>query len=329
MKMRLFLLLAVTFASAARDKIALIEFFGYQGLDVDAIRKALPVHEGGWYEDKDERAVRDAIKSIAGREPTDIASVCCEAHGSSILFIGLPGKSTREFRLDAKPTGAVHLSAELVALHADLDKAEEAAAKKGGDAPQEDTNPGYRLIKYPPARQAALQVREYALAHFSELEDVLQHSADNQQRAWAADALGYGERSDRQVAALLRACRDADDGVRDEATRALGEIVRADSSVSRQLPAALFVEMIGSGFWMDRNKAAMVLTELTNSRDPELLVQLKSQAWEPLLEMARWRSGHATGGRLILGRIQGIPEDRLLPLLFGKLPAFWDSLGIN
>jgi hypothetical protein len=205
----------------------------------------------------------------------------------------------------------------------------EAAVRKGGDAPQEDSNPGYLLIKYPPARKLEMQVREYALAHAAELEDVLRHSCDSQQRSRAADALGYAERSERQIAALLGACRDADDGVRNEATRALGEILRADAPMARQIPAALFVEMIGSGIWTDRNKASMVLTALTQSRDPELLAQLKSQAWEPLVEMARWRSGHAVMGRLILGRIQGIPEDRLTPLVYANLPVFLDALGVK
>ena len=86
MKMRLFVLLAVVFTAAARDKIALIEFFGYQGLNVDSIRKALPVHEGGWYEGKDKPALREAIKRITGKEPTDIASVCCEQAAPSLVY---------------------------------------------------------------------------------------------------------------------------------------------------------------------------------------------------------------------------------------------------
>jgi hypothetical protein len=86
--------------------------------------------------------------------------------------------------------------------------------------------------------------------------------------------------------------------------------------------------MAASGVWMDRNKASMVLNELTRSRDPQLLTQIESQAWAPLLEMARWRDmGHASIPRLILGRIRGIPEERLTPLALGAPEAFLGAIG--
>jgi len=47
-----------------------------------------------------------------------------------------------------------------------------------------------------------LQVRQYALAHKAELEDVLENCSDAKQRAIAADALGYAGRSPRQITAL-------------------------------------------------------------------------------------------------------------------------------
>jgi hypothetical protein len=49
----------------------------------------------------------------------------------------------------------------------------------------------------------------------------------------AADALGFGERSRRQIDALVRAIRDPDSGVRNNSVRALGEIEDADPSVRR------------------------------------------------------------------------------------------------
>ena len=33
----------------------------------------------------------------------------------------------------------------------------------------------------------------------------------------------------------------------------------------------------------------MVLESLTQSRDPQVLASIESEAWEPLLEMAQWR----------------------------------------
>ena len=317
-------------AASASERIDLIEFFGYQGLDVDAVRKALPLREGGHYNDKMKAAIRETVKRVTGGEATDIAGVCCNEQHHSSLFIGLPGKSTRPFRLNAKPTGAVRLAKEFQALLAKMDKAMFAAMKKGGDASQEDDSNGYFLIHDPAGHKLQLQVRDYVRAHEAALYDVLENCSDNTQRQQAAVAIGYAERSPRQIAALLRASRDPNSGVRDESTRALGVLVESGLPLASPIPAADFIEMCASGNWMDRNKASMVLDSLTQSRDPQLLAQVEQQAWEPLMEMARWRdTGHAFWPRLILGRIRGIPDDRLLPLADGSPEAFLEAIAVK
>ena len=53
-----------------------------------------------------------------------------------------------------------------------------------------------------------------------------------------------------------------------------------------------------------------MLLSLTQSRDPKLLAQLRSEALVPLIEMARWRGGHAFDIRILLARIAGIDEER-------------------
>ena len=54
------------------------------------------------------------------------------------------------------------------------------------------------------------------------------------------------------------------------------------------------------------------MINLTESRDPKLLQQLRTEAMEALVEMARWRfAGHAAFARRLLGRIAGIEEARL------------------
>ena len=188
----------------------------------------------------------------------------------------------------------------------------------------EDASGGYRLLKYPPARKLELQVRRYALEHEAELRNVLENCSNAKQRAIGADALGYARRSPEQTAALVRACRDPDESVRDNATRALGELLSADPALANGIPADVFLEMIASGVWTDRNKASFVLAELDDQR---LLAQIKSQAWEPLMEMARWRdTGHAAMPRLVLGRIISVPEDRLMQLAFGPPRQFLEAV---
>jgi hypothetical protein len=321
-----FLLLTIAGPAVARDRVALIEFFGYQGLDVEAVRRALPVREGDPYNDTVKQGVRAAVKRAIGRDATDVAAICCDEHGDRVLFIGLPGPSSRSFRPNPAPAGAVRLSKEAIELYARLDEAEQAAIGEG--KAEEDPSRGYRLLRYPPARKLELEFRRYALGHEPEMTDVLEHCSDPEQRAIAADALGFARRSPAQVAALVRSCRDPDDEVRNNSTRALGEILSADPVLARQVRADVFLEMIGSGVWTDRNKAAFVLGVLARYNDPQLRERIRSEGWAPLMEMALWRdTGHAFGPRLLLGRIANLPEDRLMKVASGPPAHFLEAIG--
>lgn len=310
----------------ARNRIAYVEFFGYQGVDLDAVRKALPFHEGDAVSSKIKEQARAAVRAVAGRDATDVTSVCCTGDGDSVIFIGLPGASSQAFTLYAAPKGNIAPAAALAALYRKLDRAESAALMKGQS--EEDGAPGYRLSKEPGARAAELAVRQYALHHEDELIHLLEASAKAESRATGADALGYGARSARQMAALVHAARDPDSNVRNNSTRALTEILRADPSAAAQIPPENFLDMIRSGKWTDRNKSSAVLWPLTQSRDPQLLARIDSLAGNALLEMARWRNnGWAYGARVILARIAGIPEERVAILAEGPLNAFLAATG--
>jgi hypothetical protein len=109
----------------------------------------------------------------------------------------------------------------------------------------------------------------------------------------------------------VRATRDPDDGVRNDATRALGVLAESSAKVAARIPPGEFITMLSSGSWTDRNKAGWVLTSLTKSRSPKLLARLRSEALVSLIEMARWHDpGHAYSARLLLARIAGIEEAR-------------------
>jgi hypothetical protein len=70
--------------------------------------------------------------------------------------------------------------------------------------------------------------------------------------------------------------------------------------------------MLNSGSWSDRNKGGLLLERLTANRDPKLLSELRVEALDPLIEMARWHSpGHSYPFKIMLGRIAGIDEKRL------------------
>jgi len=80
-----------------------------------------------------------------------------------------------------------------------------------------------------------------------------------------------------------------------------------------KIPADPFIDMMNSISWTDRNKSSIVLLSLTNSRDKELLKQLKQQALKPIVDMAKWKSnGHSIPGYLMLGRIAGWSDKEIM-----------------
>jgi hypothetical protein len=106
-------LLLLTPLAGARDRVASIEFFGYQGLDPEAVRKALPYHEGDPLARDIRAQTHAAVKRIAGRDATDVALICCSGDGDTAIFIGLPGTSSRIVVLNPPPKQNLSLSPEL------------------------------------------------------------------------------------------------------------------------------------------------------------------------------------------------------------------------
>ena len=190
-------------------------------------------------------------------------------------------------------------------------------AVQNGSA-QEEGSKGFALSSDPELRSKQLATREYALRHERLVRDVLASSNSAEHRTVAAHFLGYARQSRMQIAALMRASYDLNDSVRNDAIRALAVLAQSSPKVADQIPAKGFVAMLSSGSWTDRNKAAFLLNELSKRRPPRLLNQLRSQALDSLIEMARWRvDGHAIFARTLLGRIAGIEETRLQQLVAG------------
>jgi hypothetical protein len=87
-------------SASDRKPLGKIDFFGYKSVDVAAIRSALPFHEGDLFppakvthSDDLKRQVRETVKQVIGREPTDVSFVCCDSKQSWMVYIGLPGES--------------------------------------------------------------------------------------------------------------------------------------------------------------------------------------------------------------------------------------------
>lgn len=290
-----------------------ISFFGYSGLPVNQIRSALPIHEGGNLAIQDiERTkteVAQAVQRTIRRRATDVAVVCCDDSGKMMVFVGLPGDSSRKFRYNTAPKDPIHLPQIMLDLYTrDMDLTLEAVQKQPG----EDRSNGYSLSTYAPLRETQMSTREFAIRNETLIQRVLRASANRKDRCAAAYALGYANQSKAQVLALVRASRDHDDEVRNNAVRALAVMATVSKTVAAWIPAEQIAAMLNSGSWADRNKAGSLMNILSAARSPRLLRTLRSQALQSLIEMARWKDrGHASDARMILGRIAGIEEKSL------------------
>jgi len=298
-----------------------IDLFGYKGFDLAAIRFALPFHEGDLFPpanakspDDPKQQVSEKIKQVIGRAPTDVNFVCCDSKQNWMMYIGLPGESYQALAFNPTPAGDIRFPNAAVALREEMDKAFIDAVMQGHATA--DDSEGFTLLNDPEARRAALAIREYALRNEALILQVLSSSSDGRHRAIAAQMLGYGRQSDEQIDALVRASLDSDDGVRNDAVRALAVLAGAKPNLAKKIPPETFVRLLRSGAWTDHNKASLLLVALTKSRDPKVLTLLRTEALDSLVEMARWRStAHAYAALLILGRIAGLDEDSLTKLI--------------
>jgi HEAT repeat protein len=151
--------------------------------------------------------------------------------------------------------------------------------------------------------------------HLKDLRDVLRTASDEDQRATAAYVIGYAPRKSEVVNDLEYALKDADAGVRGNATHSLvafAVLEHLDPSSAVKVSPTWFIEMLNSLSWTDRSEALMALQILTDDRDQMVLDQLRDRALPALVEMARWKTlAHALPAYVLLGRIGGIPEKEI------------------
>lgn len=294
-----------------------IEFYGYSHLQLDRIKAALPLHEGDVIAIRDFPATKEkimqSVKREVGREATAVSLTCCDNRTNLMIYIGLPGDSSRSFPYNPSPRGSAQLPQRILDLYdREMDLTMEAVQKQQG----EDSSRGYGLSAYRPLRETQMAIREFAIHSELLIRRVVRSSAEPKQRQVAAHALGYARQSRAQISALVQASRDEDKTVRNNAVRALGILALSSERVATWMPAKTFTRMLNSGVWEDRNKAGLLLGVLSRGRDPRLLRLLRSEALDSLIEMARWRDpNHASDARMILGRIAGIEEGHLAEMV--------------
>jgi hypothetical protein len=301
---------------AQLTRISSIEIFGNRKISSNQIYASLGLAEGDSIDlekFKFNNRVSD-LKRIPGIRHVSINPVCCDTGNMYMLYIGVAENDSILQKYRKSPEGNIQLPKKIKRVYGRFLQQLKTAVLKGENS-EEHLN-GYSLSIYPPLRLEQKKFIAFANREFPILEKVLRESRHADQRAAAAQIIAYSGNKSKIIDVLLLAMNDEDENVRNNATRALAilaSFVSENRNMMTKLPAEPFINMLNSVSWTDRNKGAMVLTELTKSRDERLLEKIRSQAMASIIEMAKWRNrGHAFFSYLIFGRIVGEDEDSLL-----------------
>jgi hypothetical protein len=101
--------------------------------------------------------------------------------------------------------------------------------------------------------------------------------------------------------------------VRNNAVRGLGVILgyaQKHPALAIDVPMDVYLDLLESVEWTDRNKAMNVLIELSGGGNEAVLAKLRQRSLPALVEMARWQTeGHAGMAFLLVGRIAGLDDE--------------------
>ncbi len=305
------LLLLAGLAAAQVPRIGVIDFYGVRKVSEERIRKVLGVKEGDPLPPS-KGDTEEHLDRVPGIVESHLEAVCCD-EGKMILYVGIEEKGAVHFDLHETPEGDVRLSPEVKDAFDRTFDAIAKAVRRGSTA--DDLTHGHSLMADPDAREAQEALIPLARAHLRELREVLRNSADEEHRSAAAYVIGYAPQKAELVGDLQYALRDPDSSVRNHAMRsllALAVLQQLEPQSGIKVQPTWFIEMLNSLYWSDRNKSSAILQILTDKRDPLVLDQLRDRALPALTDMARWKAlGHALPAYMLLGRIAGIPDDKL------------------
>jgi hypothetical protein len=290
-------------------RIQTIDFYGLRTVSEAQVRKALQIKDG----DAPPESTLPAqlrVEAIPRVIHARLNFVCCEK-GKTTLYVGIQEQDVPALEFRPAPAGSVRLPFDALPVGEAFEKAFERAMESGDHA--EDQSQGHSLMHFPEARTAQQKFISLAALHPAILHDVLRNSADARQRALAAQILGYAADKRDVTSDLIYATRDPDDEVRNNATRALwliAKLAQRKPELGIQVPPTVFIDLLNSLVWTDRNKSSYALLETTYKRDPVTLAEIRANALPSLVEMARWKAiGHAQPAIFLLGRIGGMSED--------------------
>lgn len=299
--------------------VGIIDIYGLRTISPEQIRQSLQIKEGDSL-NISKAALEKRLLKIPNVERVSVSRICCDdINHRNILYVGIAEKGTKVFKYRSEPRGKIRLPAEIVKTGDEFDKAVRQAVLKN-DASEDDSS-GHALFNNAEARKIQLSFISFANQNLLLLRRVLRESSDAEQRALATEIIAYYQDKNLIVNDLVYAVDDPDEGVRNNAMRAVGIIARyaIDNPAKKiKVPYEPFVRMLNSLEWTDRDKSSLVWFGLTANRDAEMLAALRREALPSLIEMARWKNpGHAIMSFFVLGRVANLSEDEI-----GKL---WEA----
>ncbi|MBU6450801.1 MAG: HEAT repeat domain-containing protein [Cyanobacteria bacterium REEB67] len=291
-------------------KISEICYYGYAGLDLAKIKSALPLHVGDEFADYMHYhqaclKVKDSVLKVVGKPSSEEALIFYDKR--YVVYIGLPGKSNQALALLPVPTGQVTASLKVTARIHELYEATMQANNRQLRSADEKDKQTYADL--------GEQTKKEALKNPDALMHVLKSSADVKERLVAAHALGLIASSKEQLETLVLASADSDRVVRNNAIRALGVILTDHPEYAPQIPCKLFVDLINSPEWTDRNKGVFVLLGLSKSRNTEVLAEMRARCLPSLIEMCQWPEGYSGSALMLLGRVGNLPDEKIEALI--------------
>jgi hypothetical protein len=306
-------LLAAGPVAAQQPRVGLVDTYGGRTLSADQLRRAARINAGDSITNSIAVEAEARLLALPNVAEAHVDVVCCE-NGRSIVYLGVRERGDTVAEFFTAPEGDARLPNNVLQAERDFMRALGEAVRSGQT--EENDSLGHSLMRFPAARAAQQRFLQYAAGNVATLRAVLQTSAIAEQRALAAQVMAYAANKHAVIPDLVRALRDPDADVRNNATRALGVMAmyaqRHPEAILR-IPHEPFIAMLNSPIWTDRNKSSFVLMSLTDARDPVLLAELRRKALPALSDMVRWQSiGHAFPAAVILGRMAGLPDAEIM-----------------
>lgn len=294
---------------ASPDTVHAVDVYGIRTVSEASLRAAIALRAGEPVPPSGD-SIRARVRALPGVAEAHVSMVCCSETGRTLLYVGIREVGTPPIGFRAGPSGTARLPGDILAAGDRFESALISAVRRG--ATGEDDSQGYSLAQDSALRSVQEGFLQIAARRSDTLTSVLRNAADATHRALAAQILAYGASRQTVARELLYAAEDPSDAVRNNATRALAVLadwVSRNPHAGVAIPPDLFLDLVNSVSWTDRNKGVMVLMPLTAARDAALLAQLRARALPSLVEMARWTNpGHALGPFLMVARIAGLSD---------------------